>query len=242
MTSHRNPLDPGTRVAEPDCHVAPRYLAGPRGDLREVTRLLDDAGWDTFTDHEDAFHYFAPDRQVCVTYLPPHTAPESPGREKGLWHLWEREAAVGPAAWHATATDACPPEILGKVILAMANPEPDEPQGSGPYGMGPLADATWRRDAVGPLTVFTAPDDRATVCLTPVPNVLTPNPAMPLTAVWRAEARPDPSTPPIWQADFTASTPRHVITAFCAAMADPTPLPRRASELDPGVRLAVSLT
>lgn len=250
MTAHRNPFEPATPAADPDCHVAPRYLAGPRGDMRRVTRLLDDAGWEKFVTHQDAFHYFAPDRQVCVCYLPKNKGPKWLGLGKGLWHLWGREAPSGPADWQATATAACPPELLGEAILAMAALEPDEPQGSGPYGMGPLADAKWRGNVAGPLTFFTAPDDRATVCHSSECHRET-HPSFPLTAAWSAEVRPvpstppmwpDPSTPPMWGAGFTASTPLHVITAFCAALTDPTPLPRRTRHLNPYVRRALSLT
>lgn len=36
--------------------------------------------------------------------------------------------------------------------------------------------------------------------------------------------------------DFTATTPLPVITAFCAGLTDPTPLPRRRDDLDPDLR------
>ena len=163
--------------------------------------------------------------------------PWLPRPQDRLWHLWGREGDHGPAAWNATFSPGCPPELLAHTVLALAHPELRILAAG--YELQPLIDAGWQLTRTGPARCASF-DPATAIRHTPAPDHVKPD-ELADWITWRAWAGIVPSTRVLWRAEFTAPTPPHLIRAFCAALADPTPVPRHAGDLRPDVRAHLNL-
>jgi hypothetical protein len=221
-----------TGMWEKEFLVSPRYLAGTDGNISPVIEPLDDADWSHFHDEFGMDRLIAPDHMRCLTFRP-NVPPRERAGSWGTWRVWGRRI-IGRPTWSASFTYACPPELVAAVTTALVAPAPGDPVPTG-NGMEPLAAAGWHRRRTSPATTaYTAPTGQATVQHTPPPKHLS-EPDRARVAVWRAIITPAPDKPILWQAEFTADTPVHLVTAFCTALADPEPLHRCTSDLDAAI-------
>jgi hypothetical protein len=175
-----------------------------------------------------------------VAYL----ALDRPDMDHGLdqsWQVWGRKGTHGPATWHISISSECPAEIVGGIATALVTPAPGSGTGGEDHGMRPLTQAEWRRDPQNSHPTYCAPDGQAFVRYIAPP--LGPHEAaLADIDAWYAGAGTYRLFEMQWFAQFTAGTPRHLVEAFCAALADPEPLPRYASDLDPDIRPFLRLT
>ena len=208
--------------------VAPRYLAGNTGDLGPVTDLLDAARWFHYTERQHTLRYVAPNHWRCVTHLPEDTQPVMRGR-KTAWHMWGRE--VG-RHWRATITRACPEEIVGGLTTALATAPYGDASPPDDDAATPLVAAGWQRGQTLFAARYTAPDGHVMVYAPRARHV----------APCYVNVRLYPDGPPLWQARFTPTTPTRLVTAFFAALTDPTPVQRRERDLDPLIRPHLHVT
>ncbi|MGP4112955.1 DUF317 domain-containing protein [Streptomyces sp. 4N509B] len=231
--------------------VVPRYLAGPGSNLRSVTEPLELGGWWSFTDHRDTLRYLSPEQDRCVAYLPEEhleTPPHSDELHR-LWHVWGRDATAGPARWHATFTIRCPVELIAAATTALTLPEADEdhedterqPAAGDQQAAAVLIEAGWRSRSTHRGVRYTAPGGQATLLRRAIPEFVEDWQRSHLVA-WRAAVAVDVDEPVLWRAEFTADVPRALLAAFCGALADPTPLPRRDRDLDDTTRPYLHLT
>ncbi|GAA1160129.1 DUF317 domain-containing protein [Streptomyces hebeiensis] len=199
------PPSPATVEVE---FIAPRHLAGG-GDPAWITVPLHRAcGWSYGHDPlMPRVILSSPDQQALLRLDPD---------PDGQWWTLHHAPGAGRPAWYASFGARTPVEIIAAVTDALTNPDTTAPAGADPYE--PLQHAGW-----SPTTVengYVSPDGTACV----------QRPGSARTGPWFATSTLGP-TQPVWQARFGEHTPPHLITAFTAALTDPTPVPRTTTPL-----------
>ncbi|MFJ4676847.1 DUF317 domain-containing protein [Kitasatospora sp. NPDC088783] len=214
---------PGSPRRAPLVEVAPLYLAGPgRLSARAPAAPLLAAGWQ-FIDTPFSDVYLSPCGRIRATAL----------HEEGgaRWHAVHIDPPTGQRVWHVTADEQTPAEITTAVHAALAAAlagAPDDlrhPALSG--GLESLADAGWTMDGMPGRIVWTAPDGMASVSRTTSAAALTDG-ANPNWVVSGGDRRPDG---PGWSIEMSRHSPRLLLQAVSAALADPAPVARLARQI-----------
>ncbi|CAL9416798.1 hypothetical protein SUDANB145_01767 [Streptomyces sp. enrichment culture] len=193
--------------------TSPRHLAGP-GDARHVTHGLAAAGW---TRTSDPFNtdlaLTSPDHRYRLEFTP------RTGYRASWWHL-RHQGTGSEAYWTASFGPLVPAEIIASLTDALVAPPPAEQPD--PWQ---AADATgWARDTDD---TARSGDGMCVIAHRPL-SEFTDAPS------WFIETcKPSydayPGTP-IWQAQFHAATPAHLVSAFLTALTDTAPLQRGMSD------------
>ncbi|NEA59395.1 DUF317 domain-containing protein [Streptomyces sp. SID13666] len=182
--------------------IAPRHLAGG-GDPAWVTVPLHRAcGWSYGQDPlMPRVILTSPDRKALLRLEPD---------PDGQWWTLHHAPEPDRPAWYASFGARTPVEIIAAFTDALTDPQAGTPTEADPHR--PLTAADWRH--AGGDKAMTSPDGLA-----------------------RAEHFVNSTTDcwfvttvlpqgPLWEARFGTHTPPHLIAAFTAALADPTPVPR----------------
>ncbi|MEU3299705.1 DUF317 domain-containing protein [Streptomyces sp. NPDC006678] len=127
----------------------------------------------------------------------------------GQWWTLHHAATQGRPAWYASFGARTPVETIAGFIDALTGPTALSAAEADPYE--PLLRAGWTPDQGA--STLRSPDTTASV------QQLTGEGPWFVT-VMLGESRP------VWQARFGEHTPPHLITAFTAALADPSPVAR----------------
>ncbi|MEV5843680.1 DUF317 domain-containing protein [Streptomyces sp. NPDC051985] len=216
-----------------DVYVSPRYLAGLPGhadpSFAPVTH------WPHH--HPDAgpcqLVVTSPDHRIRIGWF---------GDDHDTWLFSAAEDPVSAPRWTARINQNTPPEITEGLTRALAA-EWDKDGDSfltsrSPYwtdAVQPLLDAGWKRHPVrGGHVEIVSPDGLAGASV----DVLSTRGNLETVTLWAG--------PPGWgtraEATFTARTPKHLIAATAAALADPTPVLRYKQSLDPRLAQLARLT
>lgn len=192
--------------------VSPRYLAGP-GDPAWVTAALHaGAGWS---------HGQDPLMPRVILTSPDHKSMLrlGPALNEPWWHLSHRDGRTG-AKWQASFDGATPVELIAAVTDALSHPGYNARAMAEPYRV--LTRAGWD---VASTSDFRSPDSR----------VRGERHNYSGSTDWRVTASLY-TDDPVWKARFSGATPRVLVAAFLAALADPEPV-RRSSEQTQGLSL-----
>ncbi|WP_049580605.1 DUF317 domain-containing protein [Streptomyces sp. SBT349] len=220
----------------PDHLVTPRWLAGSDGDTATVSDLLVAAGWLTFIDETETVRCFPRTKERCLLIRARAKTPAAFSRDR-TWHLWGRDGSSGRPSWNATFTAFTPPEVIATVADAMLAPPPPGPpeKADGDYLL-PLAEAGWERHATagGPAR-WVDPRKQATVYCLPIPIFMARR-EFPDVVGWHTTVSTGPDHDAVWTAEFSITTPRHLVTAMCSALTDPEPVPRYDGDINDHVR------
>ncbi|MFJ8794571.1 DUF317 domain-containing protein [Streptomyces sp. NPDC102462] len=186
--------------------IAPRHLAGG-GDPAWITVPLHRAcGWSHGHDPLIPRVILSSPDQKALLRLEPD--PE------GQWWTFHHIATQGRPAWHASFGARTPVEIIAGFTDALTAPAATAAAPADPYE--PLARAGWSPTSARDRLL--SPDGRAMVQRAGSAG----------DGPWFATVTlPGPRW--VWQARFDEHTPPHLITAFTAALADPSPVPRTGS-------------
>ncbi|MFD7013909.1 DUF317 domain-containing protein [Streptomyces sp. NPDC059928] len=181
--------------------VEPRALAGG-GDIRHVTEFLRASGW---RDHSTAGGPLAmesPDRTVRIAY-DPYVLP-------GGWTI--HGAASGHQdQWWAVLGRQTPVEVVAGLTDALTHPR----SAHAPNVWAPLQEQHWRNQPDAGHATATSPDGSAWMQY---------HESSEGTAMWWSGAKDQQGNG--WTAQFTPSTPLHLMQAFSAALASPEPVMR----------------
>ncbi|MFF3372058.1 DUF317 domain-containing protein [Streptomyces sp. NPDC002680] len=216
-----------------DVYVSPRYLAGLPGHADPSFTSV--SHWPHH--HLDAgpcqLVVVSPDHRIRIGWF---------GDDHDTWLISAAEDAVSVARWTARINQNTPPEIAEGLTRALAA-EWDEDTDSflvsrslyWSDAVRPLLDAGWNRKPVSRGTVeIVSPDGLAGASI----DVVSTGPDAEVVTLWAG--------PPGWgtraEATFTARTPKHLIAATAAALADPTPLLRYKDSLKPQLAKLAQLT
>ncbi|MGY4968325.1 DUF317 domain-containing protein [Streptomyces nigrescens] len=202
--------------------VTPRHLAGG-GDPRYVTvPLRHGLCWkptaDPLVPH---VQLTSPDGTSELTL-----APSADGDR--WWRLITRPPTGDALPWQVEFDAHTPVEFIAAYVDALTRIRP--PTDNGPFAV--LETAGWFPDGASPRAV-TSRDGLCEVEYT----------ADDIDATWWMHTTvPLPDEHHLWSAYFSSHTPPHLISAFAAALAGPTPLPRAKTAVPYGCRPLVAAT
>lgn len=216
-----------------DVYVSPRYLAGLPGHADPSFHPV--AHWPHHRLDAGPCQLVitSPDHRIRIGWL---------GDDHDTWLISAAEDPVSAARWTARINQNTPPEIVEGLTRALAaewDEDSDTFLTSRSYfwsdAVRPLLDAGWEK---GPLArgrvEVVSPDGLAGASI----DVVTSSADAETVTLWAG--------PPGWatraEATFTARTPKHLIAAAAAALADPTPVLRYRDSLDPRLAQLARLT
>ncbi|MFJ9712113.1 DUF317 domain-containing protein [Streptomyces sp. NPDC101234] len=216
-----------------DVYVSPRYLAGLPGHADPSFAPV--AHWP----------HHRPDAGPCQLVV---TSPDHRirigwfGDDHDTWLITAAEDPVSAPRWTARINQNTPPEItegLTRALAAEWDEDSDSFLTSRSYywsdAVRPFLDAGWEQKPLsrGRLEIV-SPDGLAGASI----DVVTTGPDAETVTLWAG--------PPGWgtraEATFTARTPKHLIAATAAALADLTPVLRYKQSLDPRLAQLARLT
>ncbi|MFE7116518.1 DUF317 domain-containing protein [Streptomyces sp. NPDC057654] len=192
--------------------VEPRALAGG-GDVRHVHAFLRACGWRDKTQRGGPLALQSPDRTVRIEY--------QPAGMPGGWTI-QGAAAPGRDAWWAHLGAQTPVEIVAGFTDALTQPR----AAHAPNVWAPLREQRWRRPPETEHVTATSPDGSAWVQYRPSAGG---------GAMWWSGAQDRQGNG--WVAQFTPSTPLHLVEAFTAALASPEPVMRPLGHVPHSARL-----
>ncbi|KUM99914.1 hypothetical protein AQI95_35960 [Streptomyces yokosukanensis] len=192
--------------AEQHYLVEPRALAGG-GDIRHISEFLRASGWRDTSEKGGPLLLQSPDRTVRIAYNP-HVQP-------GGWTV-HGLAAGDQAEWWATLGRQTPVEILAGLTDALTQPR----SAHAPNVWAPLEEHQWRAQSEGRHYTATSPDGSAWLHFRQDGSG---------NAVWWSGAKDQQGS--AWTAQFTSTTPMHLVQAFSAALASPEPVMRPRGRL-----------
>ncbi|MFE5647545.1 DUF317 domain-containing protein [Streptomyces cyaneofuscatus] len=201
------------RIEQPEQHylVQPRHLAGG-GDLRHITEYLRAAGWTDKSLVGGPLAFASPDKTVRVGY--------DPFVQPGGWTI-SGQATGGHDAWHASLGQQTPVEIVAGFTDALSEPR----SAHAPNAWASLVQQNWS----------VARDEHFTAT----------SPGGDSWVQWRQEDGGPPywwagaqtEHGRTWSANFTSTTPLHLVAAFTSALADPAPVMRPLGHVPPSRRI-----
>ncbi|MBW1597301.1 DUF317 domain-containing protein [Streptomyces sp. JJ38] len=187
--------------AEQHYLVQPRALAGG-GDVRHVSEFLRASGWRDKSKAVGSLFLESPDRMVRIAY-DPFVLP-------GGWTI-HGKATGQQDEWWVKLGRQTPVEIVAGLSDALTRPR----SAHAPDVWAPLQEQHWHtRPEAGHYTA-TSPDNTAWMQFRQAPGG---------DATWWSGAKDQQGNG--WTAQFTATTPMHLVQAFSAALASPEPVMR----------------
>ncbi|MGW0734474.1 DUF317 domain-containing protein [Streptomyces sp. NPDC002851] len=216
--------------------ITPSYLAGPdeRGSTHVAEHLLH-SGWISAPYKGGTVYAHRAERSLLEAVHIPEDAPAARGL--CMTSGWEFAARRAPGQLPACRTYFCPqtpPELVTALATAITDPAPEvvgTPAAPPHYlrapcppeeATRPLAAAGWMRDMGRYEDAWYAPSQQAVV-VTPLP----PDPDGHGGANWLFAARRHTDNVALLHAIAHPHTPTNLIHALCAALTDPTPVPRQ---------------
>jgi hypothetical protein len=181
--------------------VHPRALAGG-GDVRHVSEFLRASGWREKSKTGGPLAMECPERAVRITY-DPYVLP-------GGWTV--HGAANGHSdEWWAHLGRQTPVEIVAGLTDALSHPR----SAHAPNVWAPLVEQDWHARREGKHYTATSPDGSAWMQYHQSPDG---------EAMWWSGAKDKQGNG--WTAQFSPSTPMHLVQAFSAELASPDPVMR----------------
>jgi hypothetical protein len=201
-------MSPSPETVEVD-FIAPRHLAGG-GDPAWVTvPLYHVCGWSHGHDPlMPRVLLSSPDQKALLRLEP---APN------GQWWTLHHAPEPDRHAWQASFGAHTPVELIAALTDALTHPAPTATTPADPYEQ--LRQNGWSPPTAGGGGLV-SPDGTAYVQR--LGSVHKPGP-------WFVTAAIGPDRKPVWQARFGEPTPLHLVAAFTAALADPSPVMRTDS-------------
>lgn len=187
--------------AEQHYLIHPRALAGG-GDIRHVSEFLRASGWRDKSKHGGPLVMESADRAIRLTY--------DPYVQPGGWMIQGR-ARGGQAEWWAVFGRQTPVEIIAGLTDALTQPR----SAHAPNVWAPLAQQDWVARVEGRHYTATSPDAAAWLHFRQDGEG---------NAMWWSGARDEQGNG--WSAQFSASTPLHLVQAYSTALASPEPVMR----------------
>ncbi|MGW8697629.1 DUF317 domain-containing protein [Streptomyces eurythermus] len=187
--------------AEQHYLLHPRALAGG-GDIRHVSEFLRASGWRDKSKNGGPLVMESADRAIRLTY--------DPYVQPGGWTIQAR-ARGEQAEWWAMFGRQTPVEIIAGLTDALTQPR----SAHAPNVWAPLAQQDWVARAEGRHYTATSPDQTAWLHFRQDGEG---------NAMWWSGARDEQGNG--WSAQFSASTPLHLVQAFSTALASPEPVMR----------------
>ncbi|KPI02901.1 protein of unknown function DUF317 [Actinobacteria bacterium OK074] len=238
--------DSKTRPTSPPARyrVSPRYLAGDDDALTEqVCDTLLAHRWTLWTTRHQELHLFDPEQLRIAEYLP-LTPQLLLDHDPVVWQFCVRPHREALPLWNAYVTANTPHEVVTAFVDALATEKDVVTPAShqeARSALAPLARAGWAPDPTDPTCTYYAPRLQAcaTLCLLP-PEVEDSN-SRPSARGWLAWAESENDGVRQWAAAFSPSTPAALVTRFCTALANPTPVGRHQLPPGTGKYLTVSL-
>ncbi|MFJ7969472.1 DUF317 domain-containing protein [Streptomyces sp. NPDC096324] len=187
--------------AEQHYLVQPRALAGG-GDVRHISEFLRASGWRDKSKKGGPLLVESPDRTVRIAY-DPYVLP-------GGWTIHGR-AGSRNSEWSAHLGRQTPVEIVAGLTDALTRPR----SAHAPNVWAPLEEQNWHTRFEGQDYTATSPDGTTWMQYQQSPDG---------TAMWWTGAKDRQGHG--WTANFTPSTPMHLVQAFSAELASPDPVMR----------------
>ncbi|MEU5083721.1 MULTISPECIES: DUF317 domain-containing protein [Streptomyces] len=187
--------------AEQHYLIQPRALAGG-GDIRHVSEFLRASGWQHKSRNGGPLVMESADRAIRLSY--------DPYVQPGGWMIQAR-ARGEQAEWWALFGRQTPVEIIAGLTDALTQPR----SAHAPNVWAPLAQQDWVARAEGRHYTATSPDEAAWLHFRQDGEG---------NAMWWSGARDEQGNG--WTAQFSASTPLHLVQAFSTALASPEPVMR----------------
>lgn len=181
--------------------IEPRALAGG-GDIRHVSEFLRAAGWRDKSKTGGPLAMESPDRMVRIAY-DPYVLP-------GGWTI-HGKASGHQDQWWAVLGQQTPVEIVAGLTDALNEPR----SAHAPNAWAPLHEQNWRSQPKAGHVTATSPDGSAWMQYHQTPGG---------TAMWWSGAKDQQGNG--WIAQFTPTTPLHLVQAFSTALASPEPVMR----------------
>ncbi|WP_326740377.1 DUF317 domain-containing protein [Streptomyces sp. NBC_01022] len=181
--------------------VHPRALAGG-GDIRHVSEYLRATGWKDNSKRGGPLAMESPDRMVRIAY-DPYTQP-------GGWTI-HGKASGHQDEWWAVLGQQTPVEVVAGLTDALNQPR----SAHAPNAWAPLHEQRWRDKPNARHPTATSPDGSAWLQYHQTPDG---------TAMWWSGAKDEHGNG--WVAQFTPTTPMHLVQAFSTALASPEPVMR----------------
>ncbi|MFK0136623.1 DUF317 domain-containing protein [Streptomyces murinus] len=201
--------------AEQHYLIQPRALAGG-GDIRHISEFLRATGWRDKSKSGGPLVMESPDRTVRLSY-DPHTQP-------GGWTV--RGAARGPHdEWEAVLGRHTPVEIIAGLTDQLTQPR----SAHAPNVWAPLEEQQWQARTEDRHYIATSPDGLAWIHFRQNSDG---------RALWWAGARDGQGIG--WSAQFTSTTPMHLVQAFSAALASPEPAMRPLGRVPHSAQIKVT--
>ncbi|MGW4345337.1 DUF317 domain-containing protein [Streptomyces sp. NPDC004690] len=187
--------------AEQHYLVEPRALAGG-GDIRHVSEFLRASGWRDKSKNGGPLVMESADRAVRLSY--------DPYVQPGGWTI--HGAARGhQGEWAAVIGRQTPVEIIAGLTDALARPR----SAHAPNAWAPLQEQHWRTQPDGLHYTATSPDGSAWMHYRRDDDG---------PGLWWSGAKDEHGNG--WSAQFSGSTPLHLVHAFATALASPEPVMR----------------
>ncbi|KPC62667.1 DUF317 domain-containing protein [Streptomyces chattanoogensis] len=202
---------PNAQHAEQHYLVEPRHLAGG-GDIRHVSEFLRASGWKDKSKPGGPLVFDSPDKSVRIGY--------DPFIQPGGWSI-SGKATSGQDAWHVMFSRQVPVEIVAGFTDALTRPR----SAHAPNVWAPLQEQRWATERGQHFTAM-SPDGGAWLQF---------RQDQPGQAHWWAGARTEHGR--TWDANFTSTTPMHLVAAFSTALADPQPVMRPRGHVPPSNRI-----
>jgi hypothetical protein len=192
--------------------IEPRALAGG-GDVRHVSEFLRASGWRDKSKAGGPLSMESPDRMVRIAY-DPYVLP-------GGWTI--HGAANGHQdEWWAHLGRRTPVEIVAGLTDALTRPR----SAHAPNVWAPLKEQRWRTPPNAEHVTATSPDGSAWMQYHQTPDG---------EAMWWSGAKDQQGNG--WTAQFTPSTPMHLVQAFSTALASPEPVMRPLGRVPHSARI-----
>jgi hypothetical protein len=220
-----------------DVYVSPRHLAGSTVIGDPGLQPLLDLGWELRHDDLGNVHLFSPDYKVRLGYLPE-------GDDDGLWRITAYTDSFASPRWGVCFNDQAPTELVTAFTTALAASYTDgydahlrgQP-GTAQSPFDPLLQQDWevrpfrRLDSLE----LTSPDGMARITYDRDDEARLDHEGelTTLDARWLLRGGPELKW---WYATASTHTPKHLVTAITAALADPAPVLRWEGELPHAVR------
>ncbi|MEV0577113.1 DUF317 domain-containing protein [Streptomyces sp. NPDC050392] len=192
--------------------VHPRALAGG-GDIRHVSEYLRATGWKDKSKTSGPLAMESPDRMVRIAY-DPYTQP-------GGWTI-HGKASGHQDEWWAVLGQQTPVEVVAGLTDALNQPR----SAHAPNAWAPLHEQRWRDKPNARHPTATSPDGSAWMQYHQTPDG---------TAMWWSGAKDEHGNG--WVAQFTSTTPLHLVQAFSTALASPEPVMRPLGRVPQSARI-----
>ncbi|WGD39804.1 DUF317 domain-containing protein [Streptomyces cathayae] len=198
--------------AEQHYLIEPRALAGG-GDIRHVSEFLRASGWRDRSKPGGPLLMDSPDRSIRIGY--------DPFVQPGGWTI-HGKATTHQEEWTAILGRQAPVEIVAGLTDALTRPH----SAHAPNVWAPLQEQRWHIPPGDGHITAVSPDRSAWMQFHQAPDG---------HAMWWSGAQAHQGNG--WTAQFTATTPMHLVQSYAAALASPEPVMRPRGRVPHSTRI-----